>query len=226
VFVNDDSIKDIEINETNRIRVIRFNAGRDKLEQSLGYTARLSYAFAGVVKKMVEAEGKPACIEAQDYLGIAYYITQFKHAGYGFLNNVPVVLTLHSPAFVYLSYNRVPLHRFPDFWTCEMEKQAIAAADALISPSHYMLAEIKKTIPLPPIPTAVIANPFSAPYAIQSSFTRNKIVYYGKLSPQKGSFELVYKMGNRLQQEYFCVCTSGSRRMVGQRLGTKCGVHY
>ena len=191
VFVNDDSKPDIDISGLPGIRVIRFNSNRDQLEQSLGYTARLSYAFAGVIRKLVEEEGKPDCIESQDYLGIAYYLTQFKHAGYPFLTGIPIVLTLHSPAFVYLSYNRVPVYRFPDFWTCEMEKQAIAAADGLISPSYYMLNEIKKQLALQAIPVAVVPNPFKPSYLLHPGFTRNKIVYYGKLSPQKGSFELL-----------------------------------
>jgi glycosyltransferase involved in cell wall biosynthesis len=193
IFVNDDGKQDIDIDTPGLtgIRLIRFNSNRDRLEQSLGYTARLSYAFAGVIKKFIEAEGKPDCIESQDYLGIAYYITQFKHAGYPFLAGVPVILTLHSPAFVYLSYNKVPVYRFPDFWTCEMEKQTIAAADGLISPTNYMLNEIQKEISLPSIPIATIANPFKPSYTAQPGFTRHKIVYYGKLSPQKGSFELL-----------------------------------
>lgn len=125
VFTNDDSQADIAIiQEQDNIRLVRFNSNRDGLQQTLGYTARLSYAFAGVVKKMIEEEGPPDFIESQDYLGIAYYLTQFKHTGYAFLNNVPIVLTLHSPAFVYLLYNRVPVYRFPDFWTGEMENKA------------------------------------------------------------------------------------------------------
>ena len=41
------------------------------------------------------------------------------------------------------------------------------------------------------VPTAVIANPYNTSDYLPTSFTRNKIVYYGKLSPQKGSFELL-----------------------------------
>ena len=192
VFTNDDSKPGIDIiQETANIRVIRFNSNRDGLQQSLGYTARISYAFAGVVKKMIEEEGKPAFIESQDYLGIAYYITQFKHTGYAFLEGIPVILTLHSPAFIYLQYNRVPVYRFPDFWTGEMEKQSIAAADALISPTAFMLEEVKKQVPVTAGQTMVIANPCQDQPLPSLSFQRNKIVYYGKLSAQKGSFEIL-----------------------------------
>lgn len=192
VFVNDDSQADFTItDEPSGIRIIRFNPNRNGLHQSLGYTARLSYAFAGMVKKMIELEGRPDLIESQDYLGIAYYLTQYKHCGYAFLTGVPIVLTIHSPAFVYLLYNRVPVYRFPDFWTGEMEKQSIVAADALIAPTHFILDEINKHVSTAGILTKIIANPYRSSHQPGLSFTRNKIVYYGKLSAQKGSFELL-----------------------------------
>ncbi len=192
VITQDEVTRDFAItDEAERIRVVRFNANRDGLHTFLGYAARLSYAFAGMVRKLIGDEGKPDFIEAQDYLGIAYYITQFKHTGYEFLSGVPVIVTLHSPVFVYLLYNRVPVSRFPDFWTGEMEKQAIAAADALISPTSFMVDEIKKHMSLPGKQPGVIANPFEGEGRLSTAFERNKIVYYGKLSPQKGSFELL-----------------------------------
>jgi len=192
VFINDDSTSDFTITqETDDIRVIRFNSNRDGLQQSLGYTARLSYAFASIVKKIILEEGKPDFIEAQDYLGIAYYVTQYKHIGYAFLSDIPIVLTIHSPAFIYLSYNRVPTYRFPDFWTGEMEKQSMAAADALIFPTAFIMDEVNKYIALTGRQTALIANPYTPGAQPETSFKRNKIVYYGKLSAQKGSFELL-----------------------------------
>ena len=192
VFVPDDSIKDLSItNESTNIKLVRFNSSRNNLHSSLGYTARLSYAFATTVRQIIEEKGKPDIIEAQDYLGIAYYLTQFKHSGYDFLLNVPIIITLHSPAFIYLEYNRVPTYKFPDFWTGEMEKQSIAAATALISPTSFLISEIQKYIPLTDKNIKVIANPFKNSTTPTSSFVRNKIIYYGKLSPQKGSFELL-----------------------------------
>ena len=192
VFTQDDSVRDYFISaEAENIRLIKFSSNRNKLHASLGYTARLAYAFAGMVKLMIEKEGKPDVIESQDYLGIAYYLTQFKHTGYPFLLGVPILLTLHSPAFIYLEYNRVPTYRYPDFWTGEMEKQAIVAADGLISPSHFLVAEIRKHIAIDEKKLAVIANPYQNETHRTTDFKRNKIVYYGKLSPQKGSFELL-----------------------------------
>jgi glycosyltransferase involved in cell wall biosynthesis len=195
VFFPDDSVADRDVDDAKGIVLIRFNSNRNKLHGSLGYTARLSYAFADTIRLRIEEKGSPDLIEAQDYLGIAYYLTQFKHAGYSFAKGIPIVITLHSPAFIYLEYNRTPTFRFPDFWTGEMEKQAIRAADLLISPTCFLVEEIAKFMDMGGLPVHVIPNPYgredqATPFP-DPGFVRNKIVYYGKLSPQKGSFELL-----------------------------------
>lgn len=193
VFVPDDAVADFICTEEKiGIRLLRFNSNRSDLGPSLGYTARLSYEFSMIVKTVMEKEERPDFIEAQDYLGIAYYLTQLKHLGYAFLDDIPIVLTLHSPAFVYLEYNRVSTYSFPDFWTCEMEKQAMRAADLLITPSRFIADEIQKYTDLSKKKLHLVANPYrSAGNEHPETFLRNKIVYYGKLSPQKGSFELL-----------------------------------
>ncbi len=202
VFVQDDSTADY-VSETVEpgIVLVRMNSNRNRLHGSLGYAACLSYAFADMVRTMIEKTGPPDVIEAQDYLGIAYYLTQMKHLGYPFLKNIPILITLHSPAFIYLEYNRVPTYRFPEFWTCEMEKQAIMAADLLISPTRFLVDEIGRYMDISGKPVSILANPYALPDETavagrepgseNKGFTRNKIVYYGKLSPQKGSFELL-----------------------------------
>ena len=194
IFVQDDSIEDHLVSDTDGITLIRWNSNRNSLHTSLGYTARLSYGFADMVRLFVEKEEKPDVIEAQDYLGIAYYLTQYKHLGYPFLKDIPIVITLHSPAFIYLDYNRVPTWRFPDFWTGEMEKQAIKAADLLISPTRFLVEEIGRYMDISDKEVHVLANPYAGGDGRggdDGRIARNKIVYYGKLSPQKGSFELL-----------------------------------
>ncbi len=195
VFVQDDSVEDHIVSGTrDKVTLIRWNSNRNQLHASLGYAARLSYGFADMVRLVIEQGEQPDVIEAQDYLGIAYYLTQYKHLGYPFLKDIPIIITLHSPAFVYLDYNRVPTSRFPDFWTGEMEKQAIKAADLLISPTRFLVEEIGRYMDISDKEVRVLANPYAGGHGAHETadgFVRNKIVYYGKLSPQKGSFELL-----------------------------------
>lgn len=193
VVISDDTVRDRKEELKDGIRVVRFHTDRSHLSDVLGHTARLSHAFADIVKTLILEDGAPDVIESQDYLGIAYYLTQYKHLGYPFVKDVPILITLHSPAFIYLDYNRVPVYRFPDFWTCEMEKQAIRAADLLISPSLFLVREIQQYMDITDVPVRVLPNPYATdlPVVQKSSYIPGKIIYYGKLSPQKGSFQLL-----------------------------------
>lgn len=192
-FVPDDTVSDYKITNTPEgNRIIHFNTNRSKSAAYFGYAARLSYEFAGIVQHIIQQEGKPDVIEAQDYLGIAYYLLQFKHLLYDDVKDIPIIITLHSPAFLYLEYNRVPVYRFPDFHTCEMEKEAIKLADYLISPTEFLIEAIQPYVDITAKNKVVIRNPYIVPaHNPVQSIERNKIIYYGKLSPQKGSFELL-----------------------------------
>jgi glycosyltransferase involved in cell wall biosynthesis len=192
-FVPDDSVTDYNITNTPEgNRIIRFNTNRSNSAAWLGYAARLSYEFANIVQHIIKIEGRPDIIEAQDYMGIAWYLLQFKHLLYEDVKDIPVVITLHSPAFLYLEYNRVPTYRFPDFHTCEMEKEALVMADWLIAPTQFIVDAIQPYVDITAKNKIVIRNPYIVPaHKAVHTIERNKIVYYGKLSPQKGSFELL-----------------------------------
>ena len=191
VFISDTQVTDYKVRQVDQIRLVYFNANQKKSFPAFGYNARLSYGFAKIVSHFVQKEGSPDIIESQDYLGIAYYLQQFKLTGVVDLKKTPIVITLHSPAFLYFEANRVPTYKFPNFWICEMEKNSIAAADHLISPTNYLKQVITKKLLIDDSKISVIVNPYSISYQQHSpTFERNKIIYYGKLSRQKGSFKL------------------------------------
>lgn len=193
VFIPDDEVQDYIISHSEGIRLVRFNTNRTGAGNFLGHTPALSYEFAIMVRDLVRKEGKPDYIESQEYLALPYYLLQFKLLGYPEFTDVPVVLTLHSPAFLYLLYNREGVYEFPNYWTGEMEKSCIVSADLVIAPSRYMIDEIKKhtNIQIEAARLAIIRNPYVVPAeAAHQKITRNRVVFFGKLSPQKGVFEL------------------------------------
>jgi glycosyltransferase involved in cell wall biosynthesis len=194
VFVNDASVTDIQINEENEVRVIRFGTSRTNSSAFLGHVTNISYEFAHIVKHFVEKEGKPDIIEAQEYLGIAYYLLQYKRLLYDWCRDIPILVTMHSPSFLYMEYNHVPMYRYPNFWICEMERFCLQAADRVISPSQYMLNELKKRYTVNHNNIDVIPNPFEAKWSDSAITTSesNEIVFYGKLTAQKGAFQLLH----------------------------------
>jgi hypothetical protein len=65
-------------------------------------------------------------------------------------------------------------------------------ADRLIAPTEFILAAIQPYVDITSSNKVVIRNPYIVPtHKPVETIERNKIVYYGKLSPQKGSFELL-----------------------------------
>jgi len=175
----------------NNYTVVQFDPHHPEFSAYMGYHAALSYRFAETVEHLIKEEGPPDMIESQDYQGIAYYLVQFKYLKQGLLNDIPIVITLHSPAFLYLDVNRVPLYKFPDYQVCEMEKQTLVAADRVISPTQFIANVIANEIPALFEKIKVVANPFRAPQAEPFDYKKNKIVFYGKLSLQKGVMSLL-----------------------------------
>lgn len=191
VFVNDNSIKDKLIETREGIRIIRFNPSLTNSSSYLGHTTNISYEFAHIVKQFIGQEGKPDIIEAQEYLGIAYYLLQFKHLQYEWCNDIPVLITMHSPSFLYMEYNHVSEYRYPNYWICEMERFCLQAADHIISPSQYMIDELQKRFSLSHDRISVIPNPYAIKEIHTYSGTETEIVFYGKLTVQKGALKLL-----------------------------------
>jgi len=196
VFINDVTVNDIKIEKDRDVlRIIRFNPSRTGSSGFLGHVTNISYEFAHIVKEFVGKEGEPDIIESQEYLGIAYYLLQYKYLLYDWCKNIPVVVTMHSPSSLYMEYNHVPVYKYPNFWICEMERFCLEAADLLISPSNFMLAELNKRFRLNNQNVVTIPNPFSVKqFLANKTVSQNHeghIVFFGKLTVQKGAFHLL-----------------------------------
>ncbi len=196
VFISDATVNDIRVEKNEGIRLVRFNTSRTNSSSFLGHVTNISYEFAHIVKHFIEREGQPDIIEAQEYQGIAYYLLQYKYLLYEWCRDVPVLITMHSPSSLYMEYNHVPMHRYPNFWICEMEYFCLQAASYIISPSNYMLKELERKFVLTNKNVTIISNPFEgklnnikAVPAITGKV--NEIVFYGKLTVQKGVLRLL-----------------------------------
>jgi glycosyltransferase involved in cell wall biosynthesis len=195
VFVPGKGETPYAIHIEDGIRVVQVNMHRTPEAACLGPVARQSYEFAMTVRDLIRLDGKPDVIESQEYQGLPYYLLQLKWLRYPELDGVPVLLTIHAPAFLCLKANRDSPYRFPNYWTGEMEWSCISGADRVIAPSAYILDEIRRLGPLPESRVSVVHNPYvvEKPFA-RTRFDRGKLVFWGKLIALKGPFELLKYM--------------------------------
>src|SRR5215469_16718173 len=88
VIVADNTAGDYTIDaHIPNLQIVRFDPAKRDVPAELGATAGLSYAFYRMAVAMAGALGMPDLIESQDYLGIAYYLQQFKLLGYAPFQN-------------------------------------------------------------------------------------------------------------------------------------------
>ena len=173
-------------------RVVRFapEAGADAGD--LGTTAALSWRFAQVITAAIRDRGQPDVIECHEFLGIGYFLLQQRSLLWPELADVRVLTTMHTPKYLCDYYDQAPLYRFPNFWTAEMERFVVRATDALVSPSRYLVNELKRWVDLDDVHPTVLPNPFELPHEQPPPPNQNgELVFLGRLQKLKGVIELV-----------------------------------
>jgi glycosyltransferase involved in cell wall biosynthesis len=194
VFINDHSVSNVKkSNVSENIKLIQFNPTKLEEGKALGPEARLSFEFANIINSFMKEEGIPDVLEMQDYLGIGYYILQKKKLLYPLFKDLKTLLTMHAPNFLYAEYNQTPTYNFPRYWSGEMEKASIRMADLVISPSNYLIEELTTRMDLKEKAPIRIFNPYVNEWTKGEipSFTNGDIVFFGKLTPQKGALEML-----------------------------------
>jgi glycosyltransferase involved in cell wall biosynthesis len=207
VFTNDYNVNKTEREvPIDNVTLIRFNPNQVEIGKALGVDVRLSLEFAFVVEQELKVNTAPDFIETQDYMGIGYYILQKKLLRYPAFDSLKVIVTIHAPSFLYLEYNQVPSYNFPEYWIGEMEKASIRMADLLVSPSNYILTDLESRMKLKDLRPIRIFNPFENEQSFKDipTFKQKDIVFFGKLTPQKGCIEMMQYL-KRMWDEGFDV---------------------
>lgn len=138
------SLKDDKIEETKEgYRVVRFKQGEGEYYSYLGYDNALAYQYYEVIMKLIDKYGKPDVIEMQEYNAYGQYIIQNKLTLNSKLQDIPLVVHLHTPSFETLRINQFNTYELPFYWIGEMEKFCIKGADALLCPSQFLADKLQ-----------------------------------------------------------------------------------
>ncbi|MCL2444897.1 glycosyltransferase [Candidatus Saccharibacteria bacterium] len=188
VFVPDLNTSDYIIKQTGDYRVIAFHPTFGTAEE-MGYTARLSRRFYDISSQISEIDTVPPnVIETQDYNGIGYFTIHKKRELAPHLQNTHIILTAHSPSFLCMQFEEVPMYTFPEYWIHYMEKYCYLNADAVIYPSKFIQTEVHKLLS-PNQNESVIPHPFQPTTSDLSEInfdSLTEIAYVGAINKLKG----------------------------------------
>ncbi len=171
------------------LRVVRFGANQHPQSSSLGAFARLCYDAARTLADYCRKEGLPDVLESQEYLGLPYFLLQRRYLLDEVFRNIPVLVTAHTPLEICRRYDRQLAYRFPAYWSGEMERFSLLAADAVVYPSAYLLSEVDRDLPQIRERSRVIANPYQEEIETAPSLTsgqRKGFLFIAKIQRLKG----------------------------------------
>ena len=160
----------------------------------LSFWDAFSYQLANKTMKLLKEKEPPSVIEVQDYSALSYYLLQKKLTGEKLLENIPIIVHLHSPWFETAKFNEEPLYKLPYYWIGQMEKFSIVSADALISPSRFVAKCVKRSLQKDldietfPLPTLIEKRDLAFEKDI---FKEKEILYFGRLEIRKGVLPLI-----------------------------------
>lgn len=172
------------------LTVVRFGAAfGGRAAGALADAAQVSWQYADAVADWIRQQGPPDIVETQDFNGVGYFLLMRQRGLDDALPSFPVVVTVHNPNFVLDAYEHRARHLLPRYWTGQMERAVLAAADHAIFPSHCLLTAVN-----PSIPATVLRNPLPLPAAGPPPRRRDTVLAVGRLQLFKGTLELVEGM--------------------------------
>jgi glycogen synthase len=152
-----------------------------------------SWLAGALAERLVDQEGIDV-IEAQDYEAPLYYFQLRRALGLGAKRRPPCVVHLHSPTEFIARHNDWDAEHAR--WTIakRLETYTISAADALLSPSHYLAAQVEGHFGLSEGSVEVIPYPLGDAALVERSddtWTAGSVCYMGRMERRKGVLELL-----------------------------------
>ena len=152
-----------------------------------------SWRASLLAEKLVEEEDIDV-IEAQEYEAPLYFFQLRRAIGLGPRRRPPCVIHLHSPTEFIARHNAWDLSRPGVVIAKRLEDYCIAAADALLCPSHYLARQAEQHYGLAPGAIDVVPYPLGDTPSVSrapSTWQCRAICFVGRLEPRKGVFEWV-----------------------------------
>lgn len=167
--------------------IIEINFHPKSIDPDLGYHGTLSLQFFKAIEKKLQTS-TPDYIEFQDYKGIGYFLIKMKTNNHPLLASIPLHCTLHGPEFWVQKLNHTSPDNKEELLTKHYEYFTLKNVDSLSVPSYYLKKVILNNPFFKTIESKikVIRNPLPEKQFTTTLSQPNHIVFFGKLTVQKG----------------------------------------
>ncbi|WP_321446883.1 glycosyltransferase [uncultured Cohaesibacter sp.] len=152
------------------VQLITLNPLRFAETKDIGYwvgVSRMFERFADLIMMQINTGAidsqKPDYVEFCDGFGIGALTIQQKLALNSSLADVPILVTAHTPTRLIDMWNLLPNFILPNYWSGQMEFQALAGADIVIGCSQAILEVIQRELAVTGAqlaPHHVVHNPY------------------------------------------------------------------
>lgn len=126
------------------IEVISFNPKNENIFKDMGHWAAVSYALSNKILELISSGRKFDWIESCDGFALAYFSIHRKLAKESVFKDLKFCITAHTPVSLIDQWSGEPNYRLPTYWVGQMERFCLKAADLVISPSQFLIEELRQ----------------------------------------------------------------------------------
>ncbi|KEO59904.1 glycosyltransferase [Thioclava indica] len=156
----------------DNVQLITINPNHSLEKDELGHwvnIARLFERFSDLFLMQIDTGLRdlvhPDYVEFADGFGIGSLTIQQKLCLNSRLQDVPIIVTAHTPTYLIDRLNQIPTFKLPHYWTGQLELQALCGADLVIGCSQAILDLLGEELARTGAklgPCKVLHNPFPA----------------------------------------------------------------
>lgn len=197
----------------SNVQLVTINPTRSYERDDIGYWINISKLFERFADLfmmqldtgMLRLE-RPDYVEFADGFAIGALTIQQKLCLNSRLQDVPIIVTAHTPTYIIDRLNQIPTYRLPNYWTGQLELQALRGADLVVGCSQAILDIVDSELERSGSQlrrSAVLHNPYimAEPEPEEAPASRDHFYMASRLTHWKGvesairAFEILWKDG-------------------------------
>ena len=125
------------------VEIVAWNPAGAAIFRDLGHWPAVSHCVAERIGALLRTGRRFDAIESCDGHALAYFALHRKLAGEPPFADQTFCITAHTPIALLDEWSGRPTHRLPEYWSAQMERFCLLAADHVVAPSRFLATELR-----------------------------------------------------------------------------------